>query len=268
MRAPFPFIAAIIAILLLPGCQTGSRGGRLLSPASSEAESVGILQELRANDTALQNFRAAGTLTLQSPKLKSIQRFPSGTVAYRRPGDLFVTGRNALGVTLFKMTSSGNEFLIEFPTVSNTDERYYYSFEGEQFARVPFSVSPADVARELFMPLDWKTLNSDDVRVTSVDEETGQATLTVTLHNGLTRRCEVSGQPWAISRSTLFDADGATVSEAYLQDYIEVNGVRFPSYAEAWFPTEQTRLTFELRNIRVNTALDDAMFTITWRPGQ
>ncbi|MDZ4861750.1 MAG: hypothetical protein SGI88_22475 [Candidatus Hydrogenedentes bacterium] len=270
MRSSITQILPICALcLVVLGCQTAEPRQSMSPGVPAGAPNVAdIIASLQTNDTALSNFRAAGTLTLESPKLKSIQRFPSGIVAYRRPADLYVVGKNALGATLFKLTSRDAEFLIEFPAVSNTDDRYYYSFEGEQFADVPFSVLPADVAREMFMPVDWDTVTQDSARLTGYDPQSGEATIEIDLSHGLTRKLTVRGEPWVIVGNVLRNSDGSPLSETRLSDFTENNGVRFPARSEAWFPIERTRLSFDLRNIRINTELDAALFNITWRPGQ
>lgn len=227
-----------------------------------------ILRDLQANDAALLNFRAGGTITVESPKLDSIQRFPSGTVAYRRPGDLYVVGRTRLNVIAFDLKCSGNEFLIRFPTVSDPEQRYYYRLGGEQFDSVPFSVSPDDIAREMFLPVAWNELRERDARVVAYDEAEGTAALQLPAGHGMTRRLEVRGAPWVILESTLIDQGGEIVARTIRNDYAEKDGVRFPAYVDTSFPGEDTRLTFEMRNIRINTELPSSLFRIDWRPSR
>lgn len=227
-----------------------------------------IAAGLRANDAALADFRAAATFTLESPKLKSVQRFPSGTVAYRRPADLYVVGKNNLNAALFKLTSRGAEFLIEFPAVQDVDDRYYCSFEADDIADVPFPVAPADIAHEMFQPIDWSQTDEGDFRYAGYDAATGSASLELAANETLTRRIVVIGTPWRIVHNTLTDAAGNTLSDVAMSDYADCGGVYLPATVDAEFPGERTRIRFELRNIRVNTGLPGIDFTWNWPPGQ
>jgi len=258
-------LGAVIAL----GCKTTAKGPvvapRLPAAAPTLEE---VVADLRANDAKLADFRAAATFTLESPKLKSVQRFPSGTVAYRRPADLYIVGKNALNATLFKLTSHGAEFLIEFPAVQDVDDRYYCSFEAGDIANVPFPVAPADIAHEMFQPIDWPQTADDAIRYQSFDMDSGAATLELAVHNGLTRRIVVIGKPWRIAHNMLVDASGAVLSDTTLSDYVECGGVRIPTTVDAQFPGEQTHIRFELRNVRANTGLPGIDFTWDWPPGQ
>lgn len=269
---PVCFYALMIAMGVLTGCKTTAKP---IPPPPVFALPPGapglseIIADLRANDEALKDIRAAATFTLEAPtKLKSIQRFDSGTVAYRRPADLYVVGKNALGAKLFQLTSRGPDFVIEFPAVQDTDDRYFCSNEGEDIAKFPFSVTPADIAREMFMPIDWRETLEQNFRLAGFDEKSGDTTVEFMVKDNLTRRLVVAGKPWVIVHNILKDADGAVLSETSMKNYVENAGVRFPSTVEAWFPGENTRMRFELRNVRINTGLPDSLFAIRWPAGQ
>ena len=268
-RVPFARACLCVSLACLSGCVTTKKGPSAAVHIPAGAPPVSeIAADLRANDERLLDFRAATTFTIESPKLKSVQRFTSGTVAYRRPADLYVVGKNNLGAALFKLTSRGPEFLIEFPAVQDVDERYYCSFEADDIANVPFPVAPADVAHEMFQPIDWTKTEESDLRYAGFDAANGEATLTFGVKDNLTRRIVVRGKPWCIAHNTLIDASGATLSDTTMSDYIESNGVRVPATVDADFPSEHTHIRFELRNVRANTGLPDSMFTWTWPPGQ
>lgn len=270
-RKKAPATALLIAACVF-GVSCHTTGKTQPVPNATHGQTAPVLSDivatLRANDDALRDFRAAATFTLESPKLEAVQRFPGSSVAYRRPADLYVVGRNALGSALFKLTSRGPEFLIEFPAVSDVDDRYYCSTEGEEIAKVPFPVAPADVAHEMFMPIDWAETADKDVRLVGFDDATGEATLECRTKNGLLRRVIARGSPWNITHNTLADRAGTVLSDTTMDDYIATGGVRLPGKVEAWFPEERTRITFELRNVRINTGLPDSTFNITWPPGQ
>jgi hypothetical protein len=236
-----------------------------LPPGAPDAAT--IVESLAANDEKIQNFRAAGTFTLQSPKLDAVEKFPTGSIAFRKPDELFVEGRLVVGIPAFRLVSVGSEFLIEFPRKRNPEERYFYRLEGETLESVPFSVSPADVAREMFTPVDWFTYDRDRIRIVSYDETYQTAMLELGPRRRPERRLTVQGSPWVVVRNERLDERGEVIADTTLSDHHEVDGIRFPAYVDAQFPGEQTRMTFEMRNIRMNTdQVSDDLFTFKWRP--
>lgn len=252
----------------LSGCATlGQRvQSTELAPGAPTAREV--LSALAGNDSKLSNFRAAGSFTIESPELKAIERFPSGMVAFRKPADLHVEGRIKLGVKAFELTSVGSEFLIEFPTKREVEERYYYRLEGEVIESVPFSVSPSDVAREMFLPEDWTRVPERHVRVAGYEAASREATLLIGPPRHPRRRIVVQGPPWVLARSERLLENGEPLAVTLLTDYHISDGVMFPAKIDVSFPMQQARMTFDMRNIRINTALDDALFRIAWRPGK
>lgn len=274
--------------ILLPAC--AGLGHRLERAAAPEGapDIKKVLRDLAANDAAcgdagaaIRNFRAAGTFTLECPEVEGIQRFTSGMIAFRTPADLCVVGRVRLGAIAFRLTCVGREFLVEFPTERDPEKRYYYQLQGEKFESVPFSVSPSDVAREMFLPESWSALKPKEVRITAYDARVQAAcgdAEAATIEIGPTghprRRLVVvplahdSGTPqWVVARSELLDDAGRTIALTTKGDYREVDGFRFPSRIEVQFPGENARMTFEMRNIKINTNLvNDSTFAFNWRP--
>lgn len=263
-------LTACVYCLLLAACKTTGRPQATVAPVPANAPPVltEIIADLRANDDALKDFRAAATFTLTSPKLKSVQRFTNGSVAYRKPADLRVVGRNAANMTLFELKSRGPEFLIEFPPENDVDDRYFCSSEAGDIANAPFPVAPADIAHEMFSPIDWSIVKPADVTLESVDDQTGEATLSVTMQNGFRRIIVVQGKPWRIVHNVLNDATGAPLSDTTMNDYQDVNGVRMPAHVVAEFPGESTHVEFALRNLRVNIGIPDSEFYFECPPGQ
>ena len=68
-----------------------------------------------------------------------------------------------------------------------------------------------------------------------------------------------------ITRNELLEPDGRRIAITLSDDYRAVDGVYFPSTIDVFFPTESTRMVFELRNIRMNTELPDEVFNIRER---
>ncbi len=260
-RAILAFAAMLVA--LVSGC--AGLGQQLhhapLPPGTPKVDA--IVDDLAANDAQIHNFRAAGTFTIESPDLKAVEKFPQGMIAYRKPDELYVQGKLLIGIPAFRLTCVGSEFLIEFPTKRDPDERYFYRFEGEKLESIPFSVSPADVAKEMFAPVDWLTYDRDRVRIVQYDPDAQTAVLELGRRRHPERRLTVRGLPWVVIRNERLDDTGAVIADTTLDDYHEVDGVRFPASVDARFPSEATRMTFEMRNIRINTdQVTDDLFVI------
>ncbi|HOZ46882.1 MAG TPA: hypothetical protein PLO37_00540 [Candidatus Hydrogenedentes bacterium] len=254
------------AILLLCVCCTGCvrlghelTQGPLPEGAPSPEE---ILTDLAANDQAIERFSATGAFTLVSPERPGTDRFRQSQILFRKPADLHIVGRGPLLTTVFRLTCVGEEFLIEFPT----EKEYYYQLEGEQFESVPFSVSPSDVAREMFLPEDWAALPIRRAQLGSFDSATGAVTLDI-LEPGfprawVKRRLTLTGTPWIVTRSERFDRKGRVLAVVSKSDYRELDGIRFPARVSAEFPGEQTQMDFDMRRIEINGPLDDDTFHV------
>ncbi|MBN2309768.1 MAG: hypothetical protein JXR94_12395, partial [Candidatus Hydrogenedentes bacterium] len=100
-----------------------------------------ILDDLASNDEAITSFLAKGSCILESPEFAGKKRF-RGQVAFRKPGDLSIKGRQRVtNILLFDLTCVDDEFLLDFPA----DNQRYYRFKGFESPDVEFSVSPLDV---------------------------------------------------------------------------------------------------------------------------
>ena len=262
----------ILALLLVPSILTGCGGlaprvehAAIAPDAPAVAE---VLGDLAANDGAIQSFRAAGRFTLESPELDSIQKFRQGRILFRRPADVYVQGNHRVtNVPIFKLWCRGGEFLLEVPTNS---QQNYYSLDGAEFASVPFPVSPSDIAREMFLSEDWGKLSDREVRVVEFDSERHVARLAIGPARNPRRIIDVTkmdpaAPSWVIVKNLRLDDDGAVIAEITLQDYVVAESIRFASKVDAWFPTEATRMTFEMSNIRPNLSLGDEAFDIEAR---
>lgn len=259
---PLIFAGASISVFL-PGCVShlGTRIEHAPLPPGAP-DPAEILAELAANDSAVQNFRAKGTFTLESPDLSGAKTFRNASILFRRPASLSVLGRNDLGMAAFRLTCVGSEFLIEFP--ASKDEPYY-RLEGERFEDVPFSVSPSDIAREMFLPESWGELKAREYRLIAFDALKQEATLEIGPKRQPRRRVVVRGPEWVAVSSERLDDDGNVIALCTKSDYRLLDGIRFPSVVEACFPNAETRMTFEMRTIRPNAELKDEDFDIRAR---
>jgi hypothetical protein len=233
-----------------------------LPPGAPEASA--ILAGLAANDAAIRNFKAKGSMSLASPDFEGVKTCDDGLVAFRRPADLCVIGKKlVVGVTVFRLTCVGNEFLIEFP--ATPEEEPYYRVEGEHFASVPFSVSPSDIVREMFLPEEWRDVKQKDFRLVSYEQTRQQAEIEIGPKREPRRRILVTGPPWRVVRSERLDKDGTVVAVTLKENYREIDGVQFPTKIDASFPGEQTRMTIDMRKVWTNTDLDKSLFDVKAR---
>lgn len=257
---------AAVLLALAAGCAgLGERVGRVsLPPGAPSAEEV--LRNLAENDAKIQSFRSAGTFVLISPEFDGIKRY-NGNIRFRRPADLYVIGRLRLGITVFKLACVGQEFLMEFP---GSREQSFYQIEGEQFDDVPFSVSPSDIAREMFLPEDWGALKRRDVRVVGFDAAAETAVLSVGDDDRPRRMIELvrvndQDPKWVAKKDTRLTDSGDVLAVTTLDEYTNVDGALFPTHVDAYFPTEETRMTFEMRNVKLNAEVSDEYFNIRER---
>lgn len=251
-------------LILTAGCAgLGDRVKRVDLPPGAPRASV-LLADLAENDERIQTFRGGGTFILESPEFDAVKKF-RGSIRFRRPADLYVQGNHRLtNIPIFKLTSVGSEFLMEFP---GSRDDSFYQIEGEQFEDVPFSVSPSDIAREMFLPEHWNELRRRDVRFISFDDTEGAALLEIGPEDEPRRlvelvRVDVDNPRWVVQRNWRLGEGGAVLAETRLEGYHEVDGALFPASVDAWFPTEATRMTFRMRNIRLNTELPEKYFDI------
>ncbi len=255
-------LAPVVLCVLLPGCvRLGERLERdILTTGKPKLRHM--LECLGENDSGIRSFQASGTFTVESPQFGG-KRQCKGKIVYRKPTDLYIRGRHKTwGFSVLLLTCVGAEFLLEFP---RHKEKYYYR-EGMQFEGVPFSVSPADIVREVFFPESWEKLRRKEVRLVGYDNSTQSATIEIGPANRPRRRVVVEGPPWVVTRSELLDERGGVRAITVSSDYHVVEGLRFPRKVETEFPAQQTRMTFELRAIQPNTELDDSLFLIEWQP--
>ncbi len=227
-----------------------------------------ILADLEANGRLIQSFRGGGAFVVESPKIDGKKRKFRGRLKFQRPNSLAVQGTKLGGaVIVFRMISVGEQFLMEFP---GNREESFYQLEGEEFERVDFSVSPSDIVREMFLPEDWSSVRRRNLQVDGLDEETGVLLVEMQRRDRLHRRMEMQragGEDgrWVITRDMRFDSDGEVLAITELTNYSSKGDALFPGKVDAFFPTEDTRMTFMMRNIVLNAEIDASTFDILAR---
>ncbi len=156
---------------------------------------------------------------------------------------------------------------MEFP---GSQDQSFYQLEGEKLDDVPFSVSPSDIVREMFLPEAWGEIGRRDARVIGFDSEKNIATLSIGPRDAPRRWIEVTrvnleDPTWVVVRNLRFAEAGRFIAETRLGGYSAIGAAMFPTEIDAWFPTEATRMTFNMRNIQLNTDLSDKHFDIRAR---
>ena len=63
-----------------------------------------------------------------------------------------------------------------------------------------------------------------------------------------------------IVKNERFDIDGTLIAVAQLGNYGISDGLIFPLKVEAHYPTEETYMLLEMRNLRPNTDLDEKKY--------
>ncbi|MCP4644659.1 MAG: hypothetical protein GY851_29720 [bacterium] len=267
-------LAVLAAIVALSGCtRLGDRfvPGRVPEGYHPELRRP-ILDDLRANDEAIRSFAVSGTCAIDAPELRRRLR---GNVKFRKPDSVHIAGREAgLGAVatprpVLEVTSVGSDFLVDI-RVPGQKERYF-SIGEERSEGMDLSFDPNQLAREMFFLLPWDKLRLRHLDCTGYDEQTQTATVEIHRSGHPRRVLEVTGVPWVIASSTLYDAEGAVVAQTTMGKYRTVDGVRFPSLIECEFPSDMPdrpiRLKFSLKTIDMNPELDDDVFQFDWTPG-
>ncbi len=216
-----------------------------------------VLADLAANDAKIDSFRAGGSSIIKSSQLEGVQRFRTGSVMFRRPADLFVEGRLAIGAVALRMVSIGDQYLIEFPVL----REYYGRINGVDVEPVPFDVPPIEIAREMFFPVDWGTVRPRRCEFLRYDAEASCLTFRYRESRTLSREITVEGPAWVVVQNDRIE-NGRVVASTVSSDHNSKDGIRFPTRVVATFPEYETTMEFRMRNIRYNADINEEYFTI------
>ncbi len=259
-----------LILLCIGGLQTGCRHTPGVpweqQPLPESAPQLdAVLAGLAANDRAVETFRGPCAFTMDSPDVSGVQRLHRSSVYFRRPADLHVVGRK-YGSTVVRLTCVGSEFLFAFPT----EKEFYYRLAGEQRASVDFSVSPADIAREMFFPEDWADIDRERVGMTDFDPESQTVEVAVATagRRAVKRRLTIKGPPWVVVENERLNRRGEVVAVTSAGGYRLVEGVYLPTWTESVFPLDATRMRLDFRKIIPNAEIPDAYFDIQAQAAQ
>lgn len=264
-RRAWRHMLAPVVLGLAVGCQTGP-GERVPAPAPEGAPTAeAILTDLATGSDGLVSLYAKGLGIVESPEFDGRRAFYA-KVAFERPDKLFIEGRHRPSNRLiFLLKSVGSEYLVTLPT----QNEHWHRLEGERYESVPFSVSPSDIAREMFLPEEWRSLRPADLEIRRYDAENSTAEVDIVgRRDQVRRRLTVAGPPWRVVASDRIE-DGRAIAKTRLAEYRTVEGLFLPMRVATEFPYESTGITFELREIEPNVELPDDTFHIDWpRNGQ
>lgn len=258
-----PVSAVLLATLL---CLVGSGCVRLGSsiqhpdPPANRTSVATILNALAENQR-FDAFRATGTFILDTPNWEAIQTLPLSHIAFRRPGDFYITGRkHATKVVLLAGTEEA--LLMELPRrkefyfVDNNDERSGTSY--------------LELARDLFFfGLPSNITERNTIRVQDKELAQGYRVILETKSNVLKNkyrwRIEVTGLPWVITKRDLISEDGTVIATTRFDEYRIEEGVLFPKSMTATLPSQNASMRFEMKKINVAPELDESRFALRER---
>lgn len=242
-----------VLFLLVPGL-TGCLGLRPSPaeglPSSNHTLIRGLIDNVGRHESGIHSLQARTKFMLDSPDLDSRVTM-RGFTAFSAPDKLRVQGYGALGVDAFDLICAGSSFVLHIPSQNRT----FFEHEGFAIDAVPFAVSPADIAVELFRPIDWATVVSTDIRV--VLNDTDAAVFEYTRNN--VKRIITVDARWHVLRRERYDS-GRLTCTTVLSDYIDVEGTPIPRRIELLYPAERTYLDMQLSRIRINPELNPGLF--------
>ncbi len=244
--------AAVLGCALILGCTYLYRRPPTLY-VFREDDVERAIATLAARQNALKNLKARVKFTIESPDLEKRQRF-RGNIAVEMPDKLRLVSSGAFGRKLFDLISVGKSFLLYFPS----ERKVFFEKEGVEVESLPFSVSPSDIAGELFLPEDWEHIDLDSVRLVSA----GGQRMTIDIRSEDRRKRELWVVPprWWLVRDELYGEDGTLRAVTVLERYRQVRGIWLPTHLEVHYPMRQTRIVMRLSNIEVNTQLNPRLF--------
>lgn len=227
----------------------------------ADRPSVATILNALADNQRFDAFRATGTFILDTPNWEAIQTLPLSHIAFRKPGDFYITGRkHAAKVVLLSGTQEA--LLMEFPRrkefyfIDNNDERAGGSY--------------LELARDLFFfGLPSNITERNTKRVEDKELAQGYRVILETKSNVLKKkyrwRIEVTGLPWVITKRDLISEDGTVIATTRFDEYRIQDGVLFPKSMTATLPGQNASMRFEMKKINVAPQLDESRFAIMKR---
>lgn len=254
----------LLCLALATGLATCARLGPRVQPVDlppGAPEAKDVLASLAASESALTGFSARGTLILKAPDRAAIRMLPHSDVLFQRPASLYVAGRK-YAHTAFRLYCQDKRFLIVMPL----DQQYYYRQSGEALEYYGPQASPADIAREMFVPEAWAQVSPRLSRVTAFHREARQLELEVYRDEAapsLKRWLRVEGPPWVILESKLYDRAGQVLAWTRKSDYRQHGEVRIPAELQTDFPLSDAWMRYEMGRVNVNESIPPEKFEVS-----
>ena len=225
----------------------------MVIPPFQEGDVGRAVETLAERQNRLQNFKAKVKFSIESPELEKKQKF-RGNLAVEIPDKLRLVSSGAFGRKLFDLISVGKSFLLHVPS----EQKVFYEQEGMEVESLPFSVSPNDITKELFIPEDWDRIDLADVKLISPGGR--RTTIAVYDEGRLKRKLWLERPRWLLVRDELYAEDGTLRAVTVLGRYRRMEEMWLPTYLEAHYPLRQTRMVMNLGSISVNTELNPRLF--------
>jgi len=250
-RTSRSFVLFVLAAWL-PGCVLfrPTPVGEL--PRSDRALVRGLIDNVARRESGIHGLQARSRFTLDSPDLDGRVTM-RGFTAFAAPDKLRVQGYGALGIDAFDLICAGRSFVLHVPSQNRT----FFEREGLDVKGVPFTVSPADIAVELFRPIDWSAVELSDIRVVLKDADAAVFGCT----SGEVKRIITVDVRWHVLRRERYDS-GRLTCTTVLSGYTDIEGTPFPRRIEMLYPAERTYLDMQLSRIQLNPGLNPELFRL------
>ena len=253
-------LTVILLCLVGAGCVRLGESVEPSGPPTDSASVAAILKAL-ADNQRFDAFSATGTFILETPHWEAIQKLPLSSIALRKSGDFYITGRKrALTVVLLGGTEEG--LLMELPR----RKEYYFMNEKDRRA----GISYLELARDLFffgLPSSITKRNIERVEDKILSE--GYSVVLETKSNvGKKKyrwRIEVTGLPWVITKRELLGEDETVIATTRFEDYRSEDGVLFPKSMTATLPSQNATMRFEMKRINLAPNLEEDRFALEER---
>lgn len=245
---------AVVAVgcLLILGCSNLYVRPTVIPPFR-EGDVERAVETLADRQSGLRNVKARVKFSIESPDLQRRQRF-RGNLAVEMPDKLRLVSSGAFGRTLFDLVSVEKSFLLYFPS----ERKVFFEKEGMAVESLPFSVSPSDITRELFLPEDWGRIDLANLELISPGGR--RTTIAVNSEGRLKRKLWLERPRWLLVRDELYAEDGTLRAVTVLGRYRRIQEIWLPTYLEAHYPMRETRMVINIGNVKVNTELHPRMF--------
>jgi outer membrane lipoprotein-sorting protein len=253
-------LVALLSVTVSGCVGLGERVAREGIPTDADASVTEILNAISANQQ-FQTFRATGTFILRTRQWEAVQKLPLSSIAFRRPGDFYITGRKH-AAEIVRLGGTQKALLMELPrrkefffldTVETTSELNYLTLARDLF----FFGLPENITR--------RNVKRVSERVTEEGLQVVLETKKNVISKKLRWRIEITGLPWVITKRELLDSEGSVIATTTFEDYRVQNGVFFPKKMTATLPAQNASMRFDMKKIQLSPKFDEERIALTNR---